>query len=406
LQTDTKLREEQIEPSRPFSNKNQGLSASAVVLPARLFLGVSFIAAGLDKLTDPEFFDASRPGYIGKQLAGFATGSPVGDFLTSVAVPNATIFGALVLAGELAIGLGTLVGLFSRLAALFGFVLSITLWLTATWQVQPFYLGADLPYAMGWLVLAVAGPHPLFSLDGWLQKRRSARPAATTASANSLSQTASAYEVATTPVSSSTMARRSFIGVAGATLVAGAVTAIAWNNTLAGKNTNSVISTTGGQATNLPTVTPANPTTAVATNVPTVPVTTAGAVSSNTASATTVASITASVTTTAPATNGTVLAALSSIAVGDAKKFVTPDTKEAGILIRQQDGSVKAFSTICTHQGCEVGFSQADKALVCPCHGARYDITTGAATRRPATLPLKSFSVQVDASGNIVYTKA
>src|SRR3954449_7660350 len=84
------------------------LAASTAVLPARLFLGIIFLYAGIDKLTDPQFFNPASPGYIGNQLAGFATISPIGGFLTSVAVPNATLFGWLSALGEVAIGLGTL----------------------------------------------------------------------------------------------------------------------------------------------------------------------------------------------------------------------------------------------------------------------------------------------------------
>ena len=155
----------QTELNRPLTNNwpepqpkssERNISVATLLLPLRLFLGISFIAAGWDKLSDPTFFDTSAPGYIGNQLAGFASQSPLGGFLTAVAVPNATLFGAMVLAGELAIGFGTLLGLFSRTAAIFGCILSLTLWLTASWQVTPFFFGSDLPYAIGWLTLALA----------------------------------------------------------------------------------------------------------------------------------------------------------------------------------------------------------------------------------------------------------
>ena len=44
-----------------------------------------------------------------------------------------------------------------------GAAISLTLFLTATWTVHPFFLAADLPYAIGWLTLALAGPG-LYSL--------------------------------------------------------------------------------------------------------------------------------------------------------------------------------------------------------------------------------------------------
>ncbi len=96
-------------------------------LPEFLALGIVFLYAGIDKLTDPAFFNPAAPGYIGNQLAEFATISPIGGFLTSVAVPNPALFGWLSALGKVAIGLGTLAGLFSRAAALGGMLLSLML---------------------------------------------------------------------------------------------------------------------------------------------------------------------------------------------------------------------------------------------------------------------------------------
>src|SRR5215469_58326 len=94
-----------------------------IVLPLRLFLGATFVYAGIQKLTDPQYFRASAPGYIGKQITGFAAGSPIGGFLHHVIVPHALLFGGLIAWGELAIGLGVLVGLLVRPAAFFGALL-------------------------------------------------------------------------------------------------------------------------------------------------------------------------------------------------------------------------------------------------------------------------------------------
>ena len=73
--------------------------------------------------------------------------------------------------GELAVGLGTLVGLLGRLAAFGGALISLTLWLTVSWATTPYYYGNDLAYLMAWLPLALAGA-PRFSLDAALASRR------------------------------------------------------------------------------------------------------------------------------------------------------------------------------------------------------------------------------------------
>ncbi len=129
-----------------------------VLLPLRLFLGITFIYAGLQKLTDPQFFDPKARGYIGKQIIGFATGSPLHDLLIHVAVPHAHFFGLLIAFGEIAIGIGAILGLLFRPAAFFGLLLSLTFFLTATWRVFPYFYGADIVFVFCWLTLLIAGP--------------------------------------------------------------------------------------------------------------------------------------------------------------------------------------------------------------------------------------------------------
>jgi len=46
------------------------------LLPLRLFLGVTFVYAGLQKLANPDFFRASSPVSIHAQLVGAAHTSP------------------------------------------------------------------------------------------------------------------------------------------------------------------------------------------------------------------------------------------------------------------------------------------------------------------------------------------
>lgn len=62
-------------------------------------------------------------------------------------------------------------------------------------------------------------------------------------------------------------------------------------------------------------------------------------------------------------------------------------------------GLFKAFSTTCTHQGCEVT-SVADGQIVCPCHGSYFSVTDGAPTEGPAKKPLPEKAVTV--SGDAV----
>src|ERR671935_3314459 len=141
---------------------------TTALLPLRLLLGATFVYAALDKLTDPAFFDPGAPTSIGHQMAGYVrSGSPLSSLLTNLAIPHATFFGALIALGELWVGLATLAGLLTRVAALAGLALSLTFYLTSSWAIRPYFVGPDLPYALGWLALLLAGPSAL-CLDAYV----------------------------------------------------------------------------------------------------------------------------------------------------------------------------------------------------------------------------------------------
>jgi Rieske Fe-S protein len=61
------------------------------------------------------------------------------------------------------------------------------------------------------------------------------------------------------------------------------------------------------------------------------------------------------------------------------------------LLSRPSEGEVKAFSAVCTHQGCAVA---AD--FGCPCHGSMFDPATGEPTQGPAAKPLPEYTVTLD----------
>jgi len=65
------------------------------------------------------------------------------------------------------------------------------------------------------------------------------------------------------------------------------------------------------------------------------------------------------------------------------------------VITQPTEGQFRAFSSICTHQGCPVTAVQ-DGAIICPCHGSRFDIDTGAAVVGPAEEPLSARSITVE----------
>jgi Rieske Fe-S protein len=68
------------------------------------------------------------------------------------------------------------------------------------------------------------------------------------------------------------------------------------------------------------------------------------------------------------------------------------------VVTQPTDGDYKAFSAVCTHQGCLVNQVTGGK-IICPCHGSAFDISTGEVVQGPATQPLAEKSVTVDDSG-------
>jgi len=144
---------------------------STLLLPLRFFLGATFLYAGVQHLTDPSYFDPSRPGFIGRLVTQYAVGSPLHDFLLGVVEPHAVSFGYLVATGEILIGLAVLVGLLFRIACVAGLALNLTFFLSATWTVFPFYFGSDIVFAVGWLTLLLTGPQANMSVDGALSRR-------------------------------------------------------------------------------------------------------------------------------------------------------------------------------------------------------------------------------------------
>jgi thiosulfate dehydrogenase [quinone] large subunit len=140
------------------------------LLPLRIFLGVTFIYAGLDKLTSDAFFTDSANGSLVQILHGSHDTAAV-PAMIDLALKAPHGFGYAIALGEIAVGLGTLFGLLGRAAATGGALISLSLWLTVSWSATPYYYGNDLAYLMAWLPLALAGT-PYLSLDALLAQRR------------------------------------------------------------------------------------------------------------------------------------------------------------------------------------------------------------------------------------------
>jgi thiosulfate dehydrogenase [quinone] large subunit len=74
----------------------------------------------------------------------------------------------LIALAELAVGLGTVLGLWARLAAAGGMVLSLLLFLTVSFHSSPYYTGSDIVFFFAWTPLVISGTSGALSLDGAL----------------------------------------------------------------------------------------------------------------------------------------------------------------------------------------------------------------------------------------------
>ena len=86
------------------------------------------------------------------------------------------------------------------------------------------------------------------------------------------------------------------------------------------------------------------------------------------------------------------LGADSAVPVGGAKLY----RDDKVIVAQPTQGTFKAFSAVCTHQGCVLDSLQGTTAS-CPCHGSQFDAATGAVLQGPASKPLPA--VPVTAAG-------
>lgn len=69
----------------------------------------------------------------------------------------------------------------------------------------------------------------------------------------------------------------------------------------------------------------------------------------------------------------------------------------SAIVTQPTKGVFKAFSSVCTHQGCAVT-DISGSTLVCPCHHSEFDTTTGAVKGGPAGSPLPAKKVSTQGS--------
>jgi thiosulfate dehydrogenase [quinone] large subunit len=337
-----------------------------VLLPLRAFLGFTFVFAGLQKLSNRQFFTAGAPGSIQEQLQASHLTSPV-KFLVTPALHAPVLFGIVIALAELGVGLGVSLGLFTRIAAGGGMVLSLLFFLTVSFNTWPYYFGSDIVFLFAWTPLLLAGSGPL-SLDAVLENRVRNRERAPD----------------DTQIESD-VGRRIFVRQLGAAgvlaavgcFVAGAAAAI--GRAASGNTANA--SANGSQTPSL-----SGP----------------SGTSSSTPPTTSTSSQGSTPTTAGSTPSGTKIGLASAVPVGGAASFTDPSNGEPAYVVQPSSGDFVAYSAICTHEGCTVAFFKGSPLeFRCPCHGSIFNAVTGDVIQGPATVALPSIKVAKSSGGEL-----
>jgi thiosulfate dehydrogenase [quinone] large subunit len=326
------------------------------LFPVRLFLGVTFLYGGIQKLSDPGFLHPGAPTYIGTQLHGFANGTPGGFILRAFAIPHPVLAGVGIALVEIAIGLFATTGILTRPAAAVGLALNLLLFLTNSWHTSPYFLGSDIVFVFAWLPFVLVGATRQPTLEPALRRFVMTRTRSSGRGARSDELRPGRYH-SEPSLADPEVTRRTVIGAA-LGVAAAATTVIAGLSVLARGSFR------------------APRTLAVAKS---------GAKHSSPATTTPPADIAAPGATGLPA-GAVKLGAATRLPSGQGATYPDPKDGSPDIVIREANGTLVAHSAVCTHAGCTVGYQGGQ--IVCPCHGAVYDATTGAVISGPAPSPL------------------
>lgn len=141
------------------------MNLGVVLLPLRVILGFISIYTGMGKLCDPAYFDGGDRGSMAKWLTSlhpWTAAEPLRDF----ALSHPVAAGLSVAFLQIAVGVLTVLGLWQRVAAAFGVLLSAALLVTVSWR-NATYSTPDVILLAAWSPLVIAGA-PVYSLDGRL----------------------------------------------------------------------------------------------------------------------------------------------------------------------------------------------------------------------------------------------
>jgi thiosulfate dehydrogenase (quinone) large subunit len=143
--------------------------AAALWFVVRMNVGAQWFLAGWEKVQDPAWGTSGTAitGFVNGALAKSTGAHPAvqgwyASFLQNVVLPNAGLWSFLITWGEVAVGLGLLVGALTGIAAGFGVLMNLNYLLAGTVSVNPILGTLALFLILAWRVAGLIG------LDRWL----------------------------------------------------------------------------------------------------------------------------------------------------------------------------------------------------------------------------------------------
>ncbi|MFB8102626.1 MULTISPECIES: DoxX family protein [Streptomyces] len=164
--SEARARRQGGDPVRHAYYPGHRMNLGVVLLPMRVLLGLIAIYAGMGKLCDPVYFDGGERGSMVKWLTSlhpWALAEPLRDFALSHPVGAGLTVAFL----QVVVGVLTVFGLWQRVAASVGALLSAALLVTVSWRTVPVYEAPDIILLAAWSPLIIAGA-PVYSVDGRL----------------------------------------------------------------------------------------------------------------------------------------------------------------------------------------------------------------------------------------------
>jgi thiosulfate dehydrogenase (quinone) large subunit len=137
----------------------------------RVYLGSQWLSEGLDKMRTPSWFGTQAGSFLtswATKALQKATGAHpdvqgfYAWFLQHVVLPHAVIWSYAIVFGEICVGLGLILGMFTGIAAFFGSIMNFNYLLAGTVSTNPIFFAIATLLVLAWKTAGYYG------VDRWL----------------------------------------------------------------------------------------------------------------------------------------------------------------------------------------------------------------------------------------------